>query len=223
VGGDTTVGTDRILVDVVVAGEVGRACLVKREGARPGDQLFVSGRLGMSALGLHRLKTWAGARGTRGPKQRPLPADAALRAHSYPQPRLAWGQRLGKAHLASAMIDVSDGLSTDLRHLCEASGVGAEVWAERLPVPRGLTSEERRTLDPLQLALNGGEDYELLFTVPRRKMTHVARAAASVPVRWIGEITHENRITIVHSDGERRELKPGGYDHFKRMTNPHGF
>jgi thiamine-monophosphate kinase len=210
VGGDTSVGSDKIFIDVALAGAVRRGDAIYRGGARPGDQLFVSGRLGLSALGLHRLKGRAGA-GPRG-----MALDSALQAHLYPEPRLALGRILGQAHLASALIDLSDGLSTDLAHLCDSSEVGADVWAERLPRPKDLTREERLALDPLDLALHGGEDYELLFTVSKRNLARLERRRFGVPVHRIGEISRAKRMKLILPRGQATGLKPFGYDQFVR-------
>lgn len=209
VGGDTNIVPDRTSIDVVIAGEIGRGKMICRSGARPGDQIYVSGRLGLSSLGLHRLKENAAAR--RRGKMR----GAAIRAHLYPEPRVSLGRSLSENRLASAMIDVSDGLSTDLAHLCHASGVGARIWAGRLPVPSGLTLRDRRALNPLDLALDGGEDYELLFTVPERHVARLRRQLHGVPFHWIGEIRKVRAIRMVLPCGREIALAPRGYDHFK--------
>jgi thiamine-monophosphate kinase len=209
-GGDTAVVPDRISVDAVVAGEIARGKAVRRSGARAGDQLFVSGRLGFSALGLHRLKSRRDIR-SRGRKM-----DDALRAHLYPAPRCAVGRYLSEKNLASALIDVSDGLSTDLGHLCDASGVGARVWAEHIPCPRDLTETESRSIDAMSLALHGGEDYELLFSVPKAKARRIPSRVHGVPFHWIGEVRSSRGISLVLPGGEEIPLLPLGYDHFKR-------
>lgn len=210
VGGDTDVIPDKTFVDVMIAGEIERGKMIRRSGAHPGDQVFVSGRLGLSALGLHRLKAKGSARGPR----RGL--DSAVRSHLYPEPRLRLGRYLSENHLASALIDVSDGLSTDLAHLCDSSGVGATVWAERLPMPDDLTARERRTLSPLKLALHGGEDYELLFTVPKRNISWLRNTVYGVPVHRIGEIRGAKGVSLVTADGHEVSLEPRGYDHFRK-------
>ncbi len=210
VGGDTAIVPDRISIDVVIAGEIAREKMIRRSGAQPGDQLFVSGRLGISALGLHRLKLKASVRG------RGKTLDAAAHAHLYPEPRLAVGRYLSQNNLATALIDVSDGLSTDLGHLCDASGVGARVWAERLPIPDDLTTRERCTLDPLSLALHGGEDYELLFTVPKHKVFRLPRRVHGVPLHWIGETRSARGLVLVLPGGHETPLQPRGYDHFNK-------
>jgi len=209
-GGDTAVVPDRISIDVVVAGEVASRKAIRRSGARPGDQLFVSGRLGLSALGLLRLKRKANRR-VQGKTM-----DHAVRAHLYPEPRCALGRYLSELNLASALIDVSDGLSTDLAHLCDASRVGARVWAERIPGPGDLTRAESHSFDSMNLALHGGEDYELLICVPRRKASQIAPRVCGVPLQWIGEIRGAREVSLVLPSGEEKPLEPGGYDHFRK-------
>jgi len=220
VGGDTALVHGGSVVDVVVVGEIPRGGAVLRSGARPGDWIFVSGRLGLSALGLRLLKT-RGVSPSRGP------ASRALRAHLYPEPRCALGLFLSKNRLASALIDVSDGLSTDLSHLCEASGVGARLRADRVPGPGPVpTGSDRRSRaagrtsfekpdDLFDLALHGGEDYELLFTVPEAKASRIPRQYRGIPLHHIGKITSSGKMVLIGRNGVERTLKPGGYDHFR--------
>jgi thiamine-monophosphate kinase len=139
-----------------------------------------------------------------------------LQKHFCPEPRLALGEWLAKNGRATAMIDTSDGFSTDLAHICEASGVGARVWSERLPkvaVPREL---QKLGLDPLRLALDGGEDYELLFTVPPRLALRLPRTILGVPVTAIGEITLEKRILLIDDAGRAQPLPAQGWDPFRK-------
>ena len=165
VGGDLS-QADKIMIAVTVTGEAKSP--VRRDGARPGDAIFVSGTLGDAAAGL-RLLEKGGIRGVVKPV-RPL-----IEAFLDPAPRLKLGALLAGRGLASAMIDLSDGLSVDLAHICGESGVGAEVEAARIPVSEALTRFAR---DPLDMALNGGEDFELLFTV-RPAKTAAVEALAS--------------------------------------------
>jgi thiamine-monophosphate kinase len=205
VGGDTS-RQPRVLASVTVLGEVERGRALRRSGARPGDLIYVSGRLGAAALGLELLR-----RGL----VRPARFRRLLRPHLYPPIRLALGRWLARRRIASAMIDTSDGLSTDLAHLLEASGVGARLAPSRLPIvsiPRELA---RRSLDPLALALNGGEDYELLFTVPRRFRARVPRSWRGIPLTCIGEIVPGNQLLLADSSGRTRRLAPGGWDPFR--------
>jgi thiamine-monophosphate kinase len=139
-----------------------------------------------------------------------------LQKHLYPEPRLALGEWLAKNGRATAMIDTSDGFSTDLAHICEASGVGARVYSERLPevvVPGEL---QKLGLDPLDLALDGGEDYELLFTIPPRLAPDLPRTILGVPVTAIGEITMEKRILLIDAAGRAKRLPAQGWDPFRK-------
>ena len=205
VGGDTAVVAGKTMLDVMVAGEVERGMELRRSGASPGDQIYVSGRLGLSALGLRLLESG----------RRPSLQDSgAIRAHLYPEPRCALGRYLSRKRLASALIDISDGLSTDLAHLCESSGVGARVWADLIPGPEFPTGRGPRPADSLDLALHGGEDYELLFTVPPGKAGEVPVRLRGLPLNRIGEICRSKGVALVRPDGAVMSLGPGGYDHF---------
>lgn len=206
IGGDTAVVRGGTTIDIVVVGETAKGQALRRSDARPGDQIFVSGRLGLSALGLALLKSAT--------RSRAAWAAAALRAHCYPNPQLRLGQWLARQKLASALIDLSDGLSTDLGRLCRASGVGARIWAERIPCPSLGHSAQARPPDPLQLALDGGEDYQLLFTVPAALASRIPSRFGGTPLFLIGQIQRSRRILLLHPNGKPKELRPGGYDHF---------
>jgi thiamine-monophosphate kinase len=205
-GGDTT-KYSQIVISLTVMGEIDRGKSILRSGAKPGDLLFVSGRLGEAELGwrlmqrkLHKQARWG----------------ALLKKHLSPEPRLALGQWLADHRGATSMIDTSDGLSTDLGHICKASGVGARVLVEKIPAVRVPSELRHRSLDPLQLALHGGEDYELLFTVSKRFAGHLPRKVAGIPVTHIGEITRQKKVVLVGTDGGSNLLLPGGWDPFLR-------
>lgn len=212
IGGDTSIVRRTAMIDVTLAGEVPRGKGLLRSGARPGDQVFVSGSLGQSAHGLEILKSRAKGRKEARRLQKESPEAAiALSAHLYPEPRCELGRWLQRAGIPSALMDISDGLSTDLARLCEASGAGAKVYAERVPGPAGVTAEHS-----LELALHGGEDYELLFTVPRRKLARLPRSHRGVPLRCIGRISRTRDVLLVLKDGSEVPLAPAGYDHFSK-------
>jgi thiamine-monophosphate kinase len=130
--------------------------------------------------------------------------------HFFPEPRIELGRILREKKLASAMIDISDGLSTDLAHICEESGVGAEVQAEL--IPRASVGKPAREVD-LQLALHGGEDYELLFTAPPNR--RVPLRIAGVPITQIGHITRGREVILRNEAGVGYELEPRGWEHFR--------
>ncbi|MBD0327248.1 MAG: thiamine-phosphate kinase, partial [Pyrinomonadaceae bacterium] len=132
-----------------------------------------------------------------------------------PSPRVGWGALLGAERLATAMIDLSDGISSDLTHLCQESHTGALVEASRLPINRAVTRIcGRRALDPLALALNGGEDYELLFTVRPRDLRRLPRTVDGVPATYIGDIAREAWRVRVREGQRKWVLRPEGFTHF---------
>jgi thiamine-monophosphate kinase len=197
-GGDTAQSAGGILADIVVVGSAPHGEAILRSGARAGDRIYVTGSLGGSAAAIERMTQ----------KLKLNPRD--YRRHFFPEPRLKIGRILREKHLASAMIDTSDGLSTDLAHICDRSGVGARVEAEALP--RAAVGKSGREVD-LQLALHGGEDYELLFTSPPGK--RVPSRIAGVPVTQIGVITRARKI-ILEENGVESPLVPRGWEHFRK-------
>jgi thiamine-monophosphate kinase len=200
-GGDTAQSPNGILADIIVMGSVPKGQAIFRSGARPGDRIFVSGKLGGSAAAVLQMMAK--------PKKRLNPRS--YRRHFYPEPRVELGRILREKQLATAMIDTSDGLSTDLAHICEESGVGAELDAATIPRARvGKPSKEVA----LDLALHGGEDYELLFTLPPGK--RIPDQIAGVALSEIGRITRSPGIFVRDPNGEVYELHPGGWEHFHR-------
>jgi thiamine-monophosphate kinase len=140
-----------------------------------------------------------------------------LNKHFYPEPRLKLGEWLNSHQFSTSMIDTSDGLSTDLGRLCEASGVGAVVWASKIPAVRVPPKLQGRGLNPLHLALNGGEDYELLFTVPKRLISRLPRRLGSLPISLIGEITRSKQILLRDNKERIKPLRSGGWDPFRAV------
>ena len=202
-----------VVADIVLAGAVRRGQALLRSGALPGDLLYVTGTLGGAAAALARLAHLAAtARSARPGSQRIAPLripgnlQSLVAPHLYPQPRVAQGLWLARRGLASAAIDLSDGLSTDLAHLCEESSVAAEVDAQALPIHLGATLEQ---------ALHGGEDYELLFTASPD--ARVPRSIAGVRVTRIGRILRVRKdrpqVALVTVNGTR-PLAPHGWEHF---------
>ena len=200
-GGDTAESPNGVLADIVVVGTTPKGKALLRSGARPGDRIYVSGELGGSAAAVWQMRK----KPTRKLNPREYPR------HFFPEPRLELGRVLREKGLASAMIDTSDGLSTDLAHICEESGVGAELQAE--DIPRASVGKPAREVD-LQFALHGGEDYELLFTAPRGK--RIPPRIAGIPVTHIGHVTRQRKIFLRNKGGVRYELEPLGWEHFRR-------
>ena len=208
IGGDTTVSS-QIVISVTVVGEIAHGLAVGRSGARPGDLIYVSGTLGGAQLGLELVL--AGHAGD--PRFR-----AVLARHLYPKIRIGLGSWLAQHRIPTAMIDVSDGLSTDLVRLCQASKTGARIYADRIPRPR-IPSRVLKYLrghrsNPLKMALNGGEDYELLFTVSKSKVGSLKRSADLSSLTHIGEITAARSLRMVDHAGQEQKLKPRGWDPF---------
>jgi thiamine-monophosphate kinase len=213
-GGDTT-RRDAILINVTVVGEVASGRALRRDGANPGDLLYVSGRLGEAERGL-RLLQHSNRAAKRAPRTALRTNDPQLRKHLYPEPRLALGQWLVKNRIATSAMDISDGLSSDLPRLCAASGVGARVDAAKLPVVL-IPPATRKSLanHALSLALHGGDDYELLFTAPKRKELQIPPAFTGVPLTSIGEITSHRKIFLVGAETRPTILEAGGWDPFR--------
>ncbi|MFH1403675.1 MAG: thiamine-phosphate kinase [Candidatus Altiarchaeota archaeon] len=194
VGGDTTHGSC-VVINVAMIGLVGKRLLRLRSGARVGDVICVTGDIGKSKAGLEML-----LHGFKG--------DYA--EHTEPKCRLKEAWKI--AEHANAMIDVSDGLASEVNHICAASGVGALVYKSKIPV-----SDKTREYagkcggDPIDYALNGGEDYELLFTLPKGL---ICKIDVSVPLTVVGEIVDEGEGVMIVNGGGKKVLK-GGFNHFQ--------
>ena len=208
IGGDTS-RSQKIVVNICLLGEGKKDGLLYRKGASVEDDFYVSGTLGDSALGLRFLQK----RGVRkGPK-------TLIEKHLSPCPRLQLGRLLAQRHLATAMIDVSDGLLIDATHLLEESGVGGRIWENRIP----LSNLYRKyapvySKDPYQLALCGGEDYELLFTAPPAMETRILSLATSlgIPITRIGKIrSRKEGFRIIKNGGKEYPPDSLGFEHFK--------
>jgi len=209
VGGDTCRSPGLLLISVTVEGTVPAAEMVRRQGARPGDAIFVSGTLGDSALGLQFL-----LQGT------PLSEHLAAR-HHRPQARSRLGRRLSSARLPSAMIDVSDGLLADLGHILESSLTGALIDAAVLPLSTDFRTALNENPARLELALTGGEDYELLFCVPESACAAVAGLAeAGLPLTRIGTILPVDQgLQVRQPDGTIQLRQAKGFNHFQSNSN----
>ena len=204
-GGDTAQSPALVAADIVAVGQAARGRALLRSGARAGDFLYVTGALGGAAAELRQMAAH--------PKKLQRIQEArAGHPQLFPEPRLEVGRRL--RGVASATIDLSDGLSTDLTHLCRESGVAATVDEAALPVHALAACYE----DGLELALNGGEDYELLFTAPPG--VRVPRRIAGAAVRRIGQMRPPRRgkplILMTMRDGETQPIMPGGWEHFRQ-------
>jgi thiamine-monophosphate kinase len=215
IGGDTSSSRDSLFIDTSVIGQCGKGEAVTRSGALAGDRIYVTGTLGASALGLRLLERGLrpGKPGADGVKDR-LRLRAMLR-HLAPEPRLSFGRAMGEGRLATAMIDISDGLSTDLWHVLEESRVGAVIQGQAIPVDECAAAlAEQAGEAALTLALNGGEEYELLFTARAENDDRIVEVANSlgVKVSAIGEITGEEGLRL-ELGGRIEPLPARGFQH----------
>jgi thiamine-monophosphate kinase len=209
IGGDTVSSPPGLTVALTVLGRVPKNEILRRSGARIGDLVYVTGPLGESAAGLEIL--------SRELKLEPTLREALVRAHLDPQPQLAAGRLLAREGLATACIDLSDGVATDLMHICHLSGVGARLTATDIPItPEVKTVARLVGKDPLELALQGGEDYHLLFTSPPDQASHLptvfTQAGLGVPNR-VGEIVSGKEVVLITKEKEKI-ISGRGYDHF---------
>ncbi len=218
-GGDTSESpTDAVLVDIVLVGSVPTGRALRRSGAKPGDVIYCTGSLGGAAAELQKLAKGAGAP-LGVPAERSLlggvthldPQMWVKHPHLYPQPRIATGRALLQRKLATACIDLSDGLSTDLAHLCTASHVAAEIDTASLPIDASATLEQ---------ALHGGEDYELLFTASAA--TKIPQYLGGIGITRIGRVVRSQRAlgsnssrpqAVLTNNKLRTPLTPGGWEH----------
>jgi len=215
IGGDTSRANESIVIDSIVAGECSAGMAVMRSGASPGDQIFVTGSLGAAAAGLRLIERGAHLAEQNLADEDSQKLDHVLLRQLRPDPRVGWGIVLGEERLATSMIDLSDGLSSDLHHLCAASKVGALIDSALLPVDERVTELcGRRALDPLQLALHGGEDFELLFTVKSANVARLPRRVDGVELKRIGTIQPASEGVKIAEGSRTWELKPGGWKHF---------
>jgi thiamine-monophosphate kinase len=208
-GGDTSESPGGsaalILADIVLVGSAPKGKALRRSGGRAGDILYVTGQLGGAAAELAALKA-----------RHRVARVTTTEGHPqlYPEPRLDTGEALLRRELATACLDVSDGLSTDLAHLCAASGVGAEIEQEALPIHP--LAGKFGPAHALKAALHGGEDYELLFAAPAS--ARMPSSLAGVPITRIGTLTRRRAgqplMTMIEPNGKRTPLEPGGWEHF---------
>ena len=209
IGGDTT-QSRTLFISITVLGEIAPGRALTRSGARPGDIIYVSGKLGRAQLGLELV-----LRGHARNRQ----LRALVQSHLYPKIRIELGSWLARRRIATSAMDLSDGLSTDLARLCAASQVGAKIYASKIPSvaipPAAARHLGKPKLDLLQLALHGGEDYELLFTVLPRQEKKLRRAPGASTLTAIGEITRNRQVLLVAPDGNASPLHSQGWDPFR--------
>jgi len=210
-GGDTTTSKIDLIINVAVYGSVAHEQMLTRDAARAGDFIFTTGCLGDSKAGLHLILNHIDA-GTDRLKR-------LLQAHCRPEPHLQEGRFLAQQPSVRAAIDTSDGLSSDLGHILEESGVGASLYSESIPVSEDLKAFcGEFGFAPVEFALSGGEDYTLLCTAAPAEADRIAgefQAKFNRPLFRIGEITAEKKMELVYPDGTSGPIAPTGWDHFR--------
>ena len=211
IGGNITKTTGRVSVTITVLGEVPKGQAIYRSGAQPGDGIWVTGPLGGAKAGLEAL--------LKPDAVREVPTAYALACYRRPQPRLREAQFLRQRATLHSLLDLSDGLSGDLRHICEASGVGAQIEASAIPI-----HEDTRRIahalqaDPLLFALHGGEDFELCLTAPPMQIEPIRadfEQQFQRSLARVGTVRRGEDVTLQQSDGSEVALPTQGYDHFR--------
>ena len=220
IGGDTSASKAGLFLSITLLGTTAQHRALFRDGAQVGDQIYVSGTLGDSLAGLRLLAHGKSPRSSE--KKRPQLSHFhrrfLIRRHLQPTARVAEGQWLNNGRLASSAIDLSDGLSGDLRHICDESGVGAEVEIDRLPLSSACRAYAKACgVSPVQLAITGGEDYELLFTASSRSRSTLERQARArgYHITRIGTIRPKRFGIQMTSQGRTQPLPPTSYEHFR--------
>jgi thiamine-monophosphate kinase len=213
IGGDVSRSPKHVVIDSIVIGEVKRGHAILRSGAKPGDHIFVTGSLGGAAAGLKLLESGVRISHQNPRSHRARAEQRLLIRQLLPEPRVAWGTLLSEERLATGMIDVSDGLSSDLTHLCKESGVGARIQLSLVPMDPNIMHFRKSDFDHVSMALNGGEDFELLFTVNPRNLRRLPLRLRNGRATYIGDITRGS--TDIAIDGLlSRPLTSAGFKHF---------
>jgi thiamine-monophosphate kinase len=204
IGGDTFFSPKGIFISIALLGEVEKKFLVKRSGAKKGDLICVTGDLGEAQAGLEFLKRY--------PRKKP----ALVKKHLTPFPRINESRILVKNLKISSMIDISDGLSSELFHLTEESNLGAMIYEEKIPIsPNCTKAGNLLKRSPLLWALSSGEEYELLFTIRRKDLAKLEKIKEKVKVSVIGKMLEKREgIFLMERSGKKRELKKTGFTHF---------
>ena len=209
IGGDVSKTPDKIVIDSIAAGEVKKGKAVLRSGAKVGDLIFVTGNLGGAAGGLKLLEEGFHYDSSQKNWQKKL-----LLKQLQPLPQIDHGEFLRESNAATSMIDLSDGLSSDLAHICRQSKVGAKIFADKIPLDKNLGGLTKSFDEKLHYALNGGEDYELLFTVNPKKKIQLKNELKNSSFSHIGEVTANAEIIELISNGKSSVLEAKGFRHF---------
>ena len=209
-GGDTVASPDKLIINISLIGDAKEKEVIYRSGARPGDKVYLTGNVGDSAAGLKILKNDISLPNSIG--------SHFIKVHNEPKPLIETGRIIATSGLASAMIDLSDGLLSDLGHICKESGVGAMLFRSKIPLSSELKLlASLANFNPLDIALSGGEDYLLLVTVPEEKIQDLEllfKDKRPSPLYLIGEIREKEGIGMVNDDGSIEEIVLRGFNHF---------
>jgi thiamine-monophosphate kinase len=211
IGGNLSNISKELIIDITLLGEVSPDHILTRSGARPGDRIFVTGNLGESGAGFYILDKYG--------KNYHREFHNLVQKHLQPVPQIEIGQRISRSGFATAMIDVSDGIASDLNHICTRSGVGAEIYQERIPLPDGIDKVTYFSgKSALYLALQCGEDYELLFTMKPDTpdaIIHLISSETGIAITEIGKIlTIESGYKLIDLQNRRVLIQPKGWNHF---------
>lgn len=204
IGGDTFFSPKGIFISIALLGEVEKEFLVKRKGAKKGDLICVTGDLGEAQAGLEFLKKY------------PYRKPALVKKHLTPFPRISEARTLVKTLKISSMIDISDGLSSELFHLTEENNLGAMIYEEKIPIsPNCTKASNLLKRSPLLWALSSGEEYELLFTIRRKERAKLEKINEKVKVSVIGEMLEKKEgVFLMERSGKKRKLAKTGFTHF---------
>ena len=217
IGGNLTKSGDGMFIDITLIGEVEQGKGVRRSGARPGDAILVTGYPGQAAGGLQLL--------LRAPDDSKLLEQPLVKIYNTPSHRAQLGEAIAQAGCATAMIDTSDGFLGDLGHICEESGVGAELFHEKIPVSEDLCQAALMLhRDPYEFFLGDSDDYELVITCRPQDVAllrSIITRCCPAPLTEVGKITGNAReIALLLPDGSRRPVKPLSWDHFRLTNDP---
>jgi thiamine-monophosphate kinase len=204
IGGDTFFSPSGIFISIALLGEIEKKFLVKRSGAKKGDLICVTGDLGESQAGLEFLK------------KNPRKKSSITRKHLNPFPRINEARILVKNLKLNSMIDISDGLSSELFHLAVENNLGAIIYEEKIPIsPRCIKAGNLLKKSPLLWALSSGEEYELLFTINKKEQPHLEKLKRKIEVSVIGEMVGKNKdVMLQEKSGKKRKLRKTGFTHF---------
>lgn len=211
IGGNLSSSESGVIIDITMMGEIASNQVLTRSGAKPGDRIFITGSPGESAAGFYILEKYG--------KNYPNEFAALVRKHLQPIPRIEAGRRIAQAGFATAMIDTSDGIASDLNHICVMSKVGAEIFQEKIPLPEGIHKVATISGKSVsQLSLHSGEDYELLFTAKPETPDALIDSIAQdngVAITEIGKITTtKSGFRMIDRNGRSIPIQPKGWDHF---------